>query len=76
MKKAFVAILSLAALVACSQDQVVETPRSAAISFDNMFVENKTRAAADPSTTTETINEFSVWGFRKEKSLRIVITTL
>lgn len=66
MKKAFVAILSLAALVACSQDQVVETPRSAAISFDNMFVENKTRAAADPSTTTESINEFSVWGFRKE----------
>ena len=64
MKKALVAILSLAALVACSQDSVVKTPESTAISFDNMFVENKTRAAADPSTTTANINEFAVWGFR------------
>lgn len=64
MKKAFVAILSLAALVACSQDSVVKTPDSTAISFDNMFVENKTRAAADPSTTTANIDEFAVWGFR------------
>ena len=64
MKKALVAILSLAALVACSQDSVVKTPESTAISFDNMFVENKTRAAADPSTTTANIDEFAVWGFR------------
>ena len=64
MKKAFVAILSLAALVACSQDSVVKTPESTAISFDNMFVENKTRAAAAPSTTTANIEEFAVWGFR------------
>lgn len=64
MKKAFVAILSLAALVACSQDSVVKTSDSTAISFDNMFVENKTRAAADPSTTTTNIEEFAVWGFR------------
>lgn len=64
MKKAFVAILSLAALVACSQDSVVKTSESTAISFDNMFVENKTRAAADPSTTTDNIDEFAVWGFR------------
>ena len=64
MKKAFVAILSLAALVACSQDSVVKTSDSTAISFDNMFVENKTRAAADPSTTTANIDEFAVWGFR------------
>lgn len=64
MKKAFVAILSLAALVSCSQDSVVKTSDSTAISFDNMFVENKTRAAADPSTTTANIEEFAVWGFR------------
>ena len=64
MKKAFVAILSLAALVSCSQDSVVKTSDSTAISFDNMFVENKTRAAADPSTTTANIDEFAVWGFR------------
>ena len=64
MKKAFVAILSLAALVACSQDVTVKRNDSAAIGFDNSFVENKTRAAADPSTTTNSLEEFSVWGFR------------
>ena len=64
MKKALVAILSLAALVAFSQDSVVKTPDSTAIRFDNMFVENKTRAAADPSTTTANIDEFAVWSFR------------
>ncbi len=64
MKKAFVAILSLAALVACSQDVTVKRNDSAAIGFDNSFVENKTRAAADPSTTTATLEEFAVWGFR------------
>ena len=64
MKKAFVAILSLAALVSCSQDVTVQRNDSAAIGFDSMFVENKTRAAADPSTTTANIAEFAVWGFR------------
>ena len=63
MKKAFVAILSLAALVACSQDVTVKRNDSAAIGFDNSFVENKTRAAADPSKTTATLEEFAVWGF-------------
>ena len=63
MKKAFVAILSLVALVGCSQDSIVETSDSGLINFDNLFVENKTRAA-DPSTTTANINEFAVWGFR------------
>ena len=63
MKKAFVAILSLAALVSCSQDVTVKTSDSAAIGFDNAFVENKTRAAADPSKTTATLEKFAVWGF-------------
>ena len=66
MKKAFVAILSLAALVACSQDVTVKRNDSAAIGFGNSFVENKTRVAADPSTTTNSLEEFAVWGFRKE----------
>ena len=64
MKKAFVAILSLAALVACSQDVTVKRNDSAAIGFGNSFVENKTRVAADPSTTTNSLEEFAVWGFR------------
>jgi hypothetical protein len=36
---------------------------NAAIGFADSFVEIKTRAAADPSITTESIREFSVWGF-------------
>lgn len=73
MKKAFVAILSLAALVACSQETIVETTDSALIGFDNAFVENKTRAAVDPSTTTAKINEFAVWGFRKTKDYPVFV---
>ena len=71
MKKAFVAILSLAALVACSQDVTLQRNDSAAISFDN-FIEKKTRVAADPSTTTESLSEFSVWGFRGESSALVL----
>ena len=71
MKKAFVAILSLAALVACSQDVTVQRNDSAAISFDN-FIEKKTRVATDPSTTTESLSEFSVWGFRGESSALVL----
>ena len=71
MKKAFVAILSLAALVACSQDVTLQRNDSAAISFDN-FIEKKTRVATDPSTTTESLSEFSVWGFRGESSALVL----
>ena len=65
MKKTLVAILSLAAFVACSQDTVVKTTDSAVIGFEN-FVEIKTRVAEDPSTTTGSIEEFSVWGFKDD----------
>ena len=65
MKKTLVAILSLAAFVACSQDTVVKTTDSAVIGFEN-FVEIKTRVAEDPSTTTGSIKEFSVWGFKDD----------
>ena len=65
MKKTLVAILSLAAFVACSQDTVVKTTDSAVIGFEN-FVEIKTRVAEDPSTTTGSIQKFSVWGFKDD----------
>ena len=49
-------------LVACMQDEVQTVNQSRMISFDNMFVENATRAE-DPSTTWESIQDFNVWGF-------------
>ncbi len=63
MKKTIVAILSLVALASCSSDVTVNTPAPAPIAFENSFVEVKTRAAEDPSITTETIDAFDVWGY-------------
>ncbi|MBQ2858306.1 MAG: fimbrillin family protein [Bacteroidaceae bacterium] len=67
MKKLFIAALALTAFTACSQDELVEQQQlSNAIAFDGAFVENATRAAVDPSTTTASITAFDVWGFMDE----------
>ena len=63
MKKLFTAILAISALVACNRDYVVESLDQSSITFDDSFVEIKTRAAEDPSTTTESIDKFDVWGY-------------
>lgn len=63
MKKFFVSVLAIASLAACSKDELVEQQSPAAISFEQAFVDNATRAAADPSTTSENITAFDVWGF-------------
>ena len=62
MRKLFVSLLAVAALAACSNEDVVRQPASSAISFDGMFVENATRAE-DPSIKTGTLEAFDVWGF-------------
>ena len=59
MKKLFIAILGVAAFAACSQDVTLETPKGAVIGFDNVFVENSTRAAAD---LTKGNFDFGVYG--------------
>ncbi len=63
MRKSIIAILSLVAMVACTNDVTVKTQAPAAITFEDSFVEVKTRAAVDPSITTATIDAFDVWGF-------------
>lgn len=63
MKKLFTAILAISALVACNRDYVVESLNQSVITFDDSFVEIKTRAAEDPSTTTASIDAFDVWGY-------------
>lgn len=60
MKKIFIAVLVVAGLAACSQDQLVEAPKGAAIAFDNAFVENSTRAN---DLTAANISDFGVYGF-------------
>lgn len=60
MKKLFIAILGVAAFAACSQDVTLETPKGAAIAFDNAFVENATKAA---DLNANNIKDFGVYGF-------------
>ena len=60
MKRIFVAIMALGALVSCSKDELVSVNRQA-IQFGESFVGNATRAI-DPSHVATDINEFQVWG--------------
>ena len=63
MKKLFVVALAAMAMVSCVNEDVVSVKGGDAIAFDNAFIDNSTRAAADPSTTTASIDAFDVWAF-------------
>ena len=67
MKKLFASALAIASLVACSKDELVNQQGPVAISFKQAYVENVTRAT-DPSTTTDNIASFDVWGFMDQPS--------
>lgn len=68
MKKIFVAVLAMAGVVACNTVDTLDVPQNPEIRFANAFVENATRAneALDPSTTTNTLTGFNVWGFMED----------
>lgn len=68
MKKSLIAVLAIAGVVACNKTEVVEVAQSGAIQFENAFVDNATRAAVDPSTTTATLNEFAVYAYMDQPS--------
>ena len=59
MKKIFFAVLALAGLAACSNEDVVSRPEGAVIGFDNAFVENSTRAN---DLTANNLTNFGVYG--------------
>lgn len=63
MKKLFVGVLAIAGLVACAQEEVLRTQAPGQIGFDGAYVENAVRAAEDPSTTTDNLTAFDVWGY-------------
>ena len=67
MKKLFVVALAALGMVACVNEDVVETPKSDAIAFAQVYVDNAVRAAAvDPSFAPSAKNElksFDVWAF-------------
>ena len=62
MKKLFVCALAVGMFTACSQDETISQQSPMQISFNGAFVENATRVA-DPSITTESIEDFDVWGY-------------
>lgn len=68
MKKHLLIVLAAVGLAACTQEEFVALPQSDAIAFDGGFVDNATRAAVDPSTTTADIETFNVWGFMTDNS--------
>lgn len=62
MKKAILAVLALASVVACNKSEVLEVAPQKAISFGNPFVENATKAI-DPSwSNTKVFESFNVYG--------------
>ena len=69
MKKLFVAVLAIAAAVACNTAEVVDLPQGPAIQFDNAFVQNATRVG----TTTGTLEAFDVWAYIENKGGTVLV---
>ena len=61
MKKIFCAILALAAMASCSNEDTIEYNKQA-IAFGEAFVENSTRATDLTYTDTNKVTEFKVYG--------------
>lgn len=60
MKKLFISMLAVAAVVACSKEETIIEQAPEAIAFDT-FVENATRADADTDITTANLEAFDVY---------------
>lgn len=62
MKKTLIAILALAAVAACNKAEVVEMNPQNAISFENPFVDNSTKAIDNTYSSSNTPASFKVYG--------------
>lgn len=60
MKKTLIAFLSVAALFGCAKETVISTQKEA-ITFDNAFVDNATKAAYDGSYNSDNLQQFEVY---------------
>ena len=65
MKRFLICALAALGMVACVSEDVVQLPKSEAISFADAFIGNSTRAevAEDPSTTKANLQAFDVWAY-------------
>lgn len=63
MKKLFVSVMAIAALVACSNEEIVSFDKGEAINFNSPFISNSTRNAVDGSYSgTKEFKQFIVYG--------------
>ena len=62
MKKFLLIALAATTLVGCSNEDVIMQQEGELISFGQAFVDNATRAAADPSYSANHITSFKVYG--------------
>lgn len=67
MKKILLSAFAIFAMMACNNEEPVRLQEQSLITFEDSFVEAKTRAT-DPSITTESIDAFDVWGFINQPS--------
>lgn len=58
MKKIFTIALAVAAFAACNKENTIEVAQNPAIAFDNMFVDNATKAT---DITKDNISDFGVY---------------
>ena len=68
-----ISVLAIGTLVACNNEETLNMQSPYAIDFAGAFVENSTRAAQDPSTTTSTIDGFDVWAFMDARNGIILV---
>lgn len=64
MKKIFIAFAALSTLAACNKAEVIGVPEGEEIAFNEVFVDNTTKAATDPSYSAngKELTAFNVWG--------------
>lgn len=67
MKKILLSAFAIFAMMACNNEEPVRLQEQSLITFEDSFVEAKTRAE-DPSITTTSIDAFDVWGFINQPS--------
>ena len=61
MKKIFFAILCAGAVISCAKEEVI-TAEKEAITFENAFVDNATKALDGYTVNTGNLTSFNVWG--------------
>ena len=72
MKKTLFTILAVAALAGCAKEQIV-TVNQEAITFENAFVDNATKAIDNYTITKSNLGTFDVWGTTQRPAINEIV---